>query len=113
MNNMKNCILVLVMMLNIAAASGQKQTLFLDKSYDEALVLSKKEKKPIVIFFYANWCPHCNNMKNEVFTDSTVTALYRKNYVCMSVDATTSYGEELKTKFKDKFRVPSFPTFAF
>ena len=31
----------------------------------------------------------------------------------MAVDATSAYGQELKTKFQNKFRVNSFPTFAF
>ena len=110
---MKKLIFILILSLNTAAVFSQSQTLFLDKNYDQSLALSKSEKKPLAIFFYANWCPHCNVMKKEVFTDSTVTAFYRKNYICIAVDATTSYGEELKAKFKDKFKVPSFPTFAF
>lgn len=93
--------------------SQQKQTLFLDKKYDESLVVAKAQKKPLVVFFYANWCPHCNAMKREVFTDSTVTSFYRKNYICLGVDATTPYGNELKARFKDKFKVSSFPTFAY
>lgn len=109
---MKRLLLIVILTLNATVAFSQ-QTLFLDKKYDETLALSKALKKPIVLFFYANWCPHCNAMKREVFTDSTVTALYRKEYICMGVDATTPYGNELKAKFKDKFKVSSFPTFAF
>ncbi|WP_264521262.1 thioredoxin family protein [Flavobacterium sp. N1994] len=85
----------------------------MDKNYNETLALSKVEKKPLIIFFYASWCPHCNKMKNEIFTDSTVTAFYRKNYVRMAVDGTTTYGLELKTKFRNQFKVLNFPTFAF
>ena len=115
MNNkmIKKFILVLFLILNTAAVFSQKQTLFPDRKYDETLALSKAEKKPLVILFYANWCPHCNKMKAEIFTDSTVVAFYKKNFVCMAVDATSKYGEELKIKFQDKFRVNSFPTFAF
>lgn len=109
----KKFILVLFLILNTAAVFSQTQTLFPDKKYDEALALSKAEKKPLVILFYATWCPHCNKMKHEIFTDSTVEAFYTKNFVCMAVDATSAYGQELKTKFQNKFRVNSFPTFAF
>ena len=109
----KKFILVLFLMLNTALVLGQKQTLFIDKNYNEALAKSKVDKKPLLIFFYATWCPHCKKMKAEVFTDSIVTAFYRKNFILMSVDATSTYGQELRTKLKDKFIVSSFPTFAF
>jgi thioredoxin-related protein len=113
MNKMKRIIFILLLALHGVTVFSQGQTLFVDKKYDESLSLSKIEKKPLVIFFYAKWCPHCNVMKKEVFTDSTVTALYRKNFVLMGVDAESEYGKELKTKFQDKFRILSFPTFAF
>ncbi|MDN3677331.1 thioredoxin fold domain-containing protein [Flavobacterium paronense] len=109
----KKFILILFLILNTALAVGQKQTLFLDKNYTETLTKSKVEKKPIVILFYATWCVHCNKMKNEVFTDSIVTQFYRTNFILMAVDATSSYGQELRTKFQNKFKVSSFPTFVF
>ena len=105
--------LVLFLILNTVTGFSQTQTLFLDKKYDETFALAKVEKKPLVIMFYATWCPHCNKMKNEIFTDNTVDAFYKKNFVCMAVDAMSTYGQELKTKFQYKFRVANFPTFAF
>ena len=109
----KKYILFLFIILNATAIFSQTQTLFLDKKFDEALTLSKAEKKPLVLLFYATWCPHCNKMKKEVFTDSTVVDFYKKNYVCMAVDAPSVYGQELRAKFQAKFKVTSFPTFAF
>lgn len=105
--------LILFLILNTVTGFSQTQTLFLDKKYDETLALAKVEKKPLVILFYATWCPHCNKMKNEIFTDNAVDAFYKKNFVCMAVDAMSTYGQELKTKFYYKFRVTNFPTFAF
>jgi thioredoxin-related protein len=113
MNKMKKFVLVFLLALNITTVFSQSQTLFTDKNYDESIAKAKAEKKPLVIFFYAKWCPHCNVMKREVFTDSTVTAFYRKNFVPMSVDAESAYGTELKAKLQNKFKVSSFPTFAF
>lgn len=104
--------LLLFMVFNIAASFGQ-QTLFVDKNYDASLALARAENKPLVILFYANWCPHCNKMKKEVFTENSVIDFYSKNYICMSVDSESDYGKQLKTRFQDKFRINSFPTFAF
>jgi thioredoxin-related protein len=109
----KQVVLIFLLTLSPVAIYSQQQSLFVDKRYDESLYLSKTANKPLVIFFYAKWCPHCNVMKKEVFTDSTVTALYRKNFVLMGVDAESEYGRELKTRFQEKFRVLTFPTFAF
>ena len=97
----------------MTAVFSQTQTLFLEKKYDETLALAKAEIKPLVILFYATWCPHCNIMKHEIFTDSTVVAFYRKNFVRMAVDSESDYGKELKIKFQSKFRVNSFPAFVF
>ena len=109
----KKLILVLFFIHNSATVFSQKQTLFIDTDFNKSLALAKIEKKPLVIFFYASWCPHCNKMKNEVFTDSIVAAFYRKNFVRLSIDATSSYGKEIKDKFQNKFKVTSFPTFVF
>lgn len=110
---LKRFFLFFVLTLNSFAVFSQKQTLFTDKNYTETLAKAKAENKPLVILFYANWCPHCNKMKNEIFTDSTVVNLYRKNFVCMSADTELPIGKELRAKFQNQFKVTSFPTFAF
>lgn len=92
---------------------AQKQTLFVDKNYEDVIQLSKAQNKPIVIMFYANWCVHCNKMKNEVFLDQNVINFYTDSFICMAIDSESQEGISLITKFKPKFKVKSFPTFAF
>lgn len=103
--------IVTFLILNVAQA--QKQTLFLDKDYNTVLKEAKANKKPIVLMFYATWCTHCNAMKSTTFTDAKVINFYKQNFNCIAVDAEKPDGIALKTKFQDKFRVKSFPTFAF
>jgi len=110
---MKKVVLILLLILKTAASTSQQQTLFKDKNYSESLALSKSENKPLVMFFYASWCPHCNVMKKEVFTDTTIVDFFSKNFVCMGVDSESDYGKALKTKFQSKFIVSNFPTFVF
>ena len=90
-----------------------QQTLFVNKDYQTVVQQSKIEKKPFVIMFYANWCVHCNKMKKEVFTDKEVIDFYSDSYICVSIDAESNVGIALKEKLKDKFKVKSYPTFAF
>lgn len=92
---------------------GQQKTLFSNNNYDEALVLSKTENKPIFIAFTASWCPHCNTMKKDVFSDVEVMEYYSKNFICISVDGESDHGKKLKSKFSNQFRVTSYPTFVF
>lgn len=92
---------------------GQKQTLFVDKSYDAAFIEAQTQKKPLIIMFYATWCAHCNKMKNEVFTNQEVVDFYKQNYICMAIDAESEAGIRLKNMLQNKFKVRSYPTFAF
>jgi len=92
---------------------AQKQTLFLDKNYDEVIKQSKIEKKPIVVMFYATWCEHCKKMKNEIFIDNDVVNYYNSNFICMAIDSESNEGTELKNRLQSKFRVKFYPTFGF
>lgn len=111
---MKNILSFIIVAFFFANASyAQKQTLFIDKDYKTVLQEAKTNKKPIVIMFYATWCAHCNKMKNDVFIDPNVINFYKNTFNCMAVDAESPIGIELKTKFQDKFKIRSYPTFAF
>ena len=39
--------------------------------YDAGLEAAKKDKKPVCLIFYTDWCPHCKNYSG-VFHDAGV-----------------------------------------
>lgn len=80
-----------------------------DISYEQALIQSKKENKPILIMLYANWCPHCNTMKSTVLSDTKVVEFLEKNYIYVWKDIETAEGLEIKEKYKTQ----GLPTFLF
>ena len=41
------------------------------KGLDDGLALAKKEKKPVCLVFFTEWCPHCKNF-SQVFHDPKV-----------------------------------------
>lgn len=47
------------------------------KTWDEGSKLAKSSGKPIFLLVYANWCPHCKNLKT-VFADPEVQKLADK-----------------------------------
>lgn len=52
---------------------------------DEALARAKRENKPIVIDFNAEWCVPCRKMEAVTFTDARIKALLRR-CVFLSID---------------------------
>lgn len=58
---------------------------------------------------YATWCPHCNKMKSEVFTDPLVADFFNNNYITAAQDIEKPEAE----MFKKDFGVTSFPSFLF
>lgn len=106
-------LLIFFLSFTTSLVLGQKQMLFIDTKYEEALAVAKTEKKPLAMLFYTNWCPHCKKMKSEIFTDNEVVKFYQDNFVCMAVDADSAEGKDLRAKFISQFKVTSFPTFAF
>jgi thiol:disulfide interchange protein len=90
------------------------------KNYQDALKASEKNKKPIVVFFSAEWCPYCKKMEKEVLSDDTVQkSLQKVNFVKVDVDKerdiATKFGiqkipshlvtnsKEAKLKFEEKY----------
>ena len=54
------------------------------KSYEDGLALAKKERKPICLVFFTEWCPHCRNY-SAVFHDPKVVEK-SKQFVMIRLD---------------------------
>jgi uncharacterized protein YyaL (SSP411 family) len=56
------------------------------RSYEEAMAVSKVEKKKVFLHFYADWCGFCRKMAQETFQDSSVVAFLNSNFIPVRVD---------------------------
>jgi thiol:disulfide interchange protein len=65
------------------------------KTYDDGLAEAKKSKKPVMLIFFTEWCPHCKNYSG-VFHDPKVVAK-SKDFVMVRLDADKN--KELSEKY--------------
>jgi thiol-disulfide isomerase/thioredoxin len=54
------------------------------RSYEEGLAAAAKEKKPVCLVFYTDWCPHCTKYSG-VFHDAKVVER-SKRFVMVRID---------------------------
>ena len=54
------------------------------RTYEDGLAEAKKSKKPVMLIFYTEWCPHCSNY-SKVFHDPKVVAK-SKDFVMIRLD---------------------------
>lgn len=100
---------LLFFFISLQAVNAQNQFVPNETPYKVALEKAKNEGKPLFVMLYADWCPHCNQMKKEVFSDPKVMDFLNKNYVCAWKNIEKEEGIALKNKFNTK----SLPTFLF
>ena len=65
------------------------------KDYEAGLAAAKKEKKPVCLIFFTEWCPHCGNY-SHVFHDPKVVEK-SKQLVMVKLDKDKS--AELSKKY--------------
>jgi protein-disulfide reductase (glutathione) len=54
------------------------------KTYDDGIAAAQKAKKPVLLVFYTEWCPHCTNY-SKVFHDQKVVDQSKK-FVMIRLD---------------------------
>ncbi|PIF34782.1 thioredoxin-related protein [Flavobacterium sp. 9] len=100
---------IFFLFLSLQTVKSQNQFVPDDTPYKKALETAKLQNKPLFVMLYADWCPHCNQMKKEVLSDPNVMDFLKENYVC----AWKNIEKEEGIALKDKYNTKSLPTFLF
>ncbi|MDR7212627.1 thioredoxin fold domain-containing protein [Flavobacterium piscis] len=98
-----------LVLFSMQTICSQNQFIADDLPYKKVLETAKTERKPVFIMLYADWCPHCSQMKKEVFNDPEVMEFLNRNYLCTWKNIEREEGIALRNKFNTK----SLPTFLF
>jgi len=82
-------------------------------SYENALVEAKRNGKPILIDFNADWCPPCQRMKREVFESSSYAEKVQTTVIPVSiVDRAREEGSNPASidELQRRYSIEAFPT---
>jgi thioredoxin-related protein len=80
---------------------------FRDLAFDAGAAAAKKEKKILLVDFYATWCGPCKLMDRTTWKDPKVQEWIRKNAVAVKVQG------DKQREISSKYRVTGFPTVIF
>ena len=102
-------IVFLLFLIYTQITLSQSAISFSETGLKPALEKAKTENKPVLLWCYATWCPHCKTMKAGVFIDQAVADYFNKIFICTSQDMEKGEGIELNKELK----IISYPTFVF
>lgn len=82
----------------ISAQENTQKTKVNWLTWEQAMELSKKEKKKIVLDVYTDWCKWCERMEEVTFSEPGIAKYLNDNYYPVKFDAE----QKQALKYKDK-----------
>ena len=94
---MNKIILIIFIILGLQTAHAETpDPIKWQKNLDQALKTAKASNQLLILDFYADWCPPCNEMEKTTYSDSRVIEQL-KTYIPVKIDI------DKKPKLADKY----------
>jgi thioredoxin-related protein len=77
--------LITLLFLLLAAVAGYSQSLN-PTPLDKALEAAKTDGKKVLIDVYAEWCPYCEKMHTEVYTESDIIEAVNEHFHLVKIN---------------------------
>lgn len=108
--------IIMIVLLIVGSFAVEAQELVWYTNLDKAVELSKKTKKPLLLFFTgSDWCGWCKRLQSEVFKKPEFSTWAMNNVVLVEVDfpRRTPLPQELQTQnsqLQQFFQIQGYPT---
>jgi len=94
-------------LLSFSTAYAQERWLNGAAGYARAIELQRELKVPLIVYFYADWCPYCQRLDNEYLPSAPVQQ-YLRGVVKVRINPEQGPAEE---EIAQKYGVTGYPTF--
>lgn len=58
--------------------------------FEDALTKAKDENKRVIVDIYTDWCGWCKKMDKDVYSNSEIKKIVKKNFILVKLDAESS-----------------------
>jgi len=99
-------IIIYSISVNAKSEEPENGIKFFEGTWNEALLKSSQENKPLFLDVSTSWCGYCKKMKQNVFIDKEVGAYFNKNFINIEINAEQGEGRTIA----QKYGVSSYPT---
>lgn len=98
--------------VGVFSDDGKKPGIVWEAYTGAAYTNALQQKKPVMIYFAADWCGPCQMLRKNTFTDKDVMA-GAERFIHLRVDLTSPGPQSEDTKAAEKFSVSGLPTVVF
>jgi tetratricopeptide (TPR) repeat protein len=93
----------------LLAGSANDRGIHWEKDFDRAMEQARKEDKPVLVDFWAEWCGWCDRLDRSTYAEPVVGAK-GQNFVAVKVN---TEGSRREVEIAKRYRVPTLPTILF